>query len=239
MNTPAVTIVAAWIRALTGVGPSIASGSQVWRPSCADLPIAPTNSSRHSKVIVSTRMPAKPMVDPAMPGRRGEDRRDRDGAEHQEGAEDAEREAEIADAVDDERLQRGGVGRGLVVPETDQEVGREPDPFPAEEHLHQAVGGHQHQHGEGEQRQIGEEARLAGVLGHIAPAVDVDEAGDRRHHHQHHRGQRVDAQRPVDLQGARVDELEHRDDLRFAHCPRRNRGRSASSAPPRSAARRW
>ena len=29
MNTPAVTMVAAWIRALTGVGPSIASGSQV------------------------------------------------------------------------------------------------------------------------------------------------------------------------------------------------------------------
>ena len=28
MNTPAVTIVAAWIRALTGVGPSMASGSQ-------------------------------------------------------------------------------------------------------------------------------------------------------------------------------------------------------------------
>ncbi len=28
MNTPAVTMVAAWIRALTGVGPSMASGSQ-------------------------------------------------------------------------------------------------------------------------------------------------------------------------------------------------------------------
>ncbi len=44
-NTPAVTIVAAWISADTGVGPSIASGSQVCRPICADLPIAPMNSS--------------------------------------------------------------------------------------------------------------------------------------------------------------------------------------------------
>ena len=44
-NTPAVTMVAAWIRAETGVGPSIASGSQVCRPICADLPIAPRNSS--------------------------------------------------------------------------------------------------------------------------------------------------------------------------------------------------
>ena len=68
MNTPAVTIVAAWISALTGVGPSIASGSQVCKPSCADLPHAPTNSSRHSKVITSTRIPAKPMVAPAIEG---------------------------------------------------------------------------------------------------------------------------------------------------------------------------
>ena len=44
MNTPAVTMVAAWISADTGVGPSIASGSQVCRPSWADLPMAPMNS---------------------------------------------------------------------------------------------------------------------------------------------------------------------------------------------------
>ena len=43
MNTPAVTMVAAWISAETGVGPSMASGSQVWRTICADLPMAPMN----------------------------------------------------------------------------------------------------------------------------------------------------------------------------------------------------
>ena len=43
-NTPAVTMVAAWISAETGVGPSIASGNQVCRKSCADLPMAPTNN---------------------------------------------------------------------------------------------------------------------------------------------------------------------------------------------------
>ncbi len=68
MNTPAVTMVAAWISAETGVGPSIASGNQVWRPSCADLPIAPRNKSRHSTVIVSARNHRKPMVDPACAG---------------------------------------------------------------------------------------------------------------------------------------------------------------------------
>src|SRR5689334_7156696 len=50
--TPAVTIVAAWISALTGVGPSIASGSQTCRGSCADLAAAATKSS--SAMAVST-----------------------------------------------------------------------------------------------------------------------------------------------------------------------------------------
>ena len=42
--TPAVTIVAAWISADTGVGPAIASGSQTCSGICADLPVAPMNS---------------------------------------------------------------------------------------------------------------------------------------------------------------------------------------------------
>jgi hypothetical protein len=53
MNTPAVTMVAAWISAETGVGPSIASGSQVCSRNCADLPIAPMNSSRQITVSAS------------------------------------------------------------------------------------------------------------------------------------------------------------------------------------------
>ena len=44
-NTPAVTMVAAWISADTGVGPAIASGNHTYSGSWADLPTAPTNSS--------------------------------------------------------------------------------------------------------------------------------------------------------------------------------------------------
>src|SRR4029079_14765912 len=44
--TPAVTIVAAWISADTGVGPAIASGSQTNSGICADLPAAPTSINR-------------------------------------------------------------------------------------------------------------------------------------------------------------------------------------------------
>ena len=51
MKMPAVTIVAAWIRAEIGVGPSIESGSQTCSGNCALLPIAPTNSRMQIKVM--------------------------------------------------------------------------------------------------------------------------------------------------------------------------------------------
>src|SRR5262245_3548005 len=51
MKMPAVTMVAAWISAEIGVGPSIESGSQTCSGNCALLPIAPTN--RQMQVTVS------------------------------------------------------------------------------------------------------------------------------------------------------------------------------------------
>jgi hypothetical protein len=56
-KTPAVTIVAACIKAETGVGPSIASGNQVCKPNCADLPTAPINNNKDIQVILSTDNP--------------------------------------------------------------------------------------------------------------------------------------------------------------------------------------
>src|SRR6266536_1093789 len=53
--TPAVTIVAAWINAETGVGPAIASGSQVYRGICADFPVQPRN--RNSVIAVTAAPP--------------------------------------------------------------------------------------------------------------------------------------------------------------------------------------
>ena len=40
-NTPAATIVAAWIKAEAGVGPSMASGNQDMKGNCADFAIPP------------------------------------------------------------------------------------------------------------------------------------------------------------------------------------------------------
>ncbi len=67
MKTPAVTIVAAWISAETGVGPSMASGSQVCSRNWADLPIAPMNSNRQISVSASACQPKKSMVLPVSP----------------------------------------------------------------------------------------------------------------------------------------------------------------------------
>src|SRR5688572_5896336 len=57
--TPADTIVAAWIIALTGVGPSIASGSQTCSGNCADLPTVPMKSSKPIKP--AAEKPKKPL----------------------------------------------------------------------------------------------------------------------------------------------------------------------------------
>ncbi len=46
-------MVAAWMSAETGVGPSMASGSHVWSGSCADLPHAPMNRSSAMPVAVA------------------------------------------------------------------------------------------------------------------------------------------------------------------------------------------
>ena len=53
MKIPAETMAAAWMMALTGVGPSIASGNQTCSGHWADLPTVPVNSS-------SVMMPSPP-----------------------------------------------------------------------------------------------------------------------------------------------------------------------------------
>src|SRR3954466_14385622 len=51
IKIPAVTMVAAWIRAEIGVGPSIESGSQTCSGNWADLPMAPMNRQMQATVI--------------------------------------------------------------------------------------------------------------------------------------------------------------------------------------------
>ena len=80
----------------------MASGSQVCRPSWADLPMAPTNSSRQRRL--ERRQVHAEEMDAHLGhlGALGEDVGIADRAAQHPHGEDAEGEAEIADAVDDE-----------------------------------------------------------------------------------------------------------------------------------------
>ena len=57
IKMPAVTIVAAWIKAEIGVGPSMESGNQTCKGNCADLPIAPMNKQMQITVTSIQSVP--------------------------------------------------------------------------------------------------------------------------------------------------------------------------------------
>ena len=69
--TPAVTIVAAWINAETGVGPSIASGNHVCSPIWADFPMAPINNSTQMTVKTGQSYPRNTKVELTKKGANG------------------------------------------------------------------------------------------------------------------------------------------------------------------------
>ena len=50
--TPATTMVAAWINADTGVGPSMASGNQICKGNIADFPAPPININVSPQVSI-------------------------------------------------------------------------------------------------------------------------------------------------------------------------------------------
>src|SRR5450631_2799825 len=58
-------MVAAWMSAETGVGPAMASPSQLCRGNCADLPQAPSSSIRPMAVSAPLLAPGIPAATPA------------------------------------------------------------------------------------------------------------------------------------------------------------------------------
>ena len=167
--------------------------------------------------------------------RRGTLRRTGSSRSRKNARHDAEREAEVADAVGDERLDRRVVGAALLVPEADQQIRCDAHPFPAEEQLQEVVRRHQREHREGEEREIGEEPRPVRVFvpcsrsNRRAPGTR-----DRVHHHQHDRGQRIDADAPGGGKASRTS-INRKSSMTFAraHRPRRSRmkiGHESSAA---------
>jgi hypothetical protein len=215
MKTPAVTMVAADQRR-DRRRTSMASGNQVQQELGGFAHCAHEQQQADQRQRVG--VPAEEVDGLAGQCRRaGEDGLEVGRADQHEDREDAEREAEIADPIDHEGLDGGGVRRRLLVPESDQEVAGETDALPAEVHLHEVVCGHQHQHREGEQRKVSEEPRPVRILVHVADRIEVHE---RRHgvdHHQHHGRQRINPQRPRHLQVAGIDPGEQRDPRVMVH----------------------
>ena len=134
-----------------------------------------------------------------------------DRIEHEVDGGDAERQTDVADPVDQKRLDRRSAGGGSRVPVADQQIGNQADAFPAEIQLQEVVRGDQGEHEEREQRQIAHEARHAAVVRHVADRVDVDQRRDRAHREHHHGGEHVDADRPIHLQRAGMDPTEQLD----------------------------
>src|SRR6266702_2323874 len=84
-------------------------------------------------------------------------------------------EAEVADAVDDERFL-AGVGSGLFQKiETDQQVARKAHALPADEEQHVVRGHHQDQHEKHEQVEVGKETVVPALMRHVSGRVNVDE----------------------------------------------------------------
>ena len=85
----------------------------------------------------------------------------------------ADDHAEVADAIDDERLVGRVRGAFPLDVKPDQEIGADADQFPEHEHHEDIAGDHQPQHAEAKQRQILEEAVEAAVAMQMWPSESV------------------------------------------------------------------
>ena len=103
----------------------------------------------------------------------------------------AEQEETIGKAGEDECLLGGAHGTWLVVPETDEQVTRNADEFPEDEHLEKVCRDDEPEHAKAEQREQCKETSGGTVFTHVADAVDIHHEADERDDHEHHHGERV------------------------------------------------
>jgi hypothetical protein len=98
--------------------------------------------------------------------------------------------AQQKEDVANTRCEEGFLGRcrsrWLLIPEADQQVGREAHEFPAHKEQQQTVGDDHAQHRPRKQTQEAEESGEIFIVGHVAGGVDKDKQAHKAHHHQHH-----------------------------------------------------
>src|SRR5471030_776609 len=182
--TPAVTMVAAWISAETGVGPAMASASQVCNGSCADLPTAPPsniNVTGDSGVANGQFL-------------RCQHHQFTDVQRTQFTVQNEQREGQeyVTDAGHDERFHRCRTVSRMRVVETDQQVTAQTHTFPTEVHQQQVVCQYQNHHAGDKQVSVCEEARIPFFTAHVPGSEHVDEETDASDHRQHGHRQAVE-----------------------------------------------
>ena len=101
---------------------------------------------------------------------------------------DGQQKTDIPDAGDNESLLGRRGRRRAVVPETDQQVGRQAHQFPEYIHLYDVDGQHQPDHRGAEQGHIGVVAGNALIAVHIAQGIDLHHQADAGYGHQHNVG---------------------------------------------------
>ncbi len=122
--------------------------------------------------------------------------------------EEREGHRRIADGVDDEGLLGGRDGARPLVPETDQQVGGEPDQAPADKQYEEVGRLDEEQHREDEEGHVGEVTAFLVLALHVADRVGDDQRADARDDEHHHQRQWIDEQVQLDLERVRLDQAE-------------------------------
>ena len=112
----------------------------------------------------------------------------------EEKIDDCQQKADVADACNDECFLCRRRRRWAVVPETDEQIRRQPHQLPEDVHLHYVGGQHQPDHRGAEQGHIGVVPGETFVAVHVTQGINLNHQADARHHYQHHVGQRVQQQ---------------------------------------------
>ena len=222
-TVPAATIVAAWMRALAGVGPSMASASQSWNGTWADLPRTPMMTS-------VTRTPRRTPSGVSDQVARTSDRReDRPGRE----ADHAQDEPDVGEPGHEEGLVRGAARGVLARPVADEEVGAPAHDLPADDGEHEVAGVHDEEHRGGEERDGRGEDRVAVVGLEVPGRVDLHAKGDERDDGRHGPARRVGEQlerhlQPTGFEGGPEGHERGGPGCRPAHrCEQEGQGRGA------------
>ncbi len=118
------------------------------------------------------------------------------------------------------------------MPESNQQVGREPNQFPANEKQQETIRNDQPEHRRREQREKTKEACEILVVGHVADAVNENQEPDQRHHHQHDCRERV--KHPAELQPG----FAHLKPVEIVNLTRRVAGRARDQRMSESAQRK-